>query len=131
MARAADTYCSRKDGETFRKFATLSKPLAWSSFGRSAAASMRSPSRSSIALAYSARLSRCSATRPGFGFAAAAASSAFRLPRSGRRHHTAAKFANGLFPDVGVLRNIGNVHRVEHHSGRFRPLVVTRHAVLV
>ncbi len=37
-----------------------------------ALASMRTPSRSSMASAYSARFRRCSATRPGFGLAAAA-----------------------------------------------------------
>ena len=59
--RAAEMYWSRNDGETVSTLATLSKPSASSSFGSSAAASTRTPSRSSIALAYSARFSRCSA----------------------------------------------------------------------
>ena len=68
-------YWSRNDGETVRTLATLSKPSASSSWGRKALASMRRASSSSMAAAYSARLSRWSATRPGLGFAAAASSS--------------------------------------------------------
>src|SRR5688572_20217457 len=62
------------DGETVSTSAILSKPLLSSSGGSSAVASISSASRSRMALAYSARLRRCSAVRPGCGLTAAARS---------------------------------------------------------
>ena len=53
----------------------LSKPALESSAGRSGAGSISRASRSRIALAYSARFSRCTSGRPGWGDASAARSS--------------------------------------------------------
>src|SRR4051812_35281656 len=60
--RAAARYWSRKDGDTWSASATLSKPSRASSRGRSSAGSISTPSRSRMALVYSLRFSRWSAT---------------------------------------------------------------------
>jgi hypothetical protein len=63
------------DGSVPSTSAMLSKPYASLSFGSSALALTCNASKSRIALPYSVRFKRCSALRPGFGLAAAAASS--------------------------------------------------------
>ena len=103
---------------------------------------MRRPSSSSMAFAYSARLSRCSATRPGFGLRRGGFVESALQPRhetvdgglirpraAGRRHHAAAQLAHRLFPHVRVLGELREIQRVERDVGGLGALVVTRHAV--
>ena len=78
MSRAAATYCSMCVGVTRSTSATLSKPSLAMSAGSIERASMRTPSSSSTAVAYSVRFMRCNATRPGSGPRAAAVSSRWR-----------------------------------------------------
>ena len=97
----------------------LSKPKLESSGGSSAATSpTSSASRSRIALAYSARFSRCGARRPGFGMRGGGAiecrfersgktviTRLVRSPHTGRRHRTGPKLSDDFFPNVAVLGN--------------------------
>ena len=48
-----------------------------------------------------------------------------------RRHQAAANLADHLFPDLGALRGVSGVERIERQSARFRALVVAGDAGLV
>ena len=140
-SRRAPPRCTGREttARRVRTLATLSKPSASSSLGRSALASTRRPSSSSMAFGvlravepmqrHAARIGMRRgrlverALEPGHEAVHA------RLvgpPRTGRRHHPAAQLANGLLPDVGVRRQSAEVQRVEREAGRLRALVVAR-----
>ena len=100
---------------------------------------------SRTALWYSARFKRWNVSvRPGFGRAAAAASSCVLEPRdesvlrgligprpAGRRHQAAAQLADDLLPDLGVAADGGDIEGVEGQVGCLEARVVARHAVAV
>src|SRR6185436_12174643 len=82
-------------GDTPSTSAMLSKPSAESSGGSSAAASTSSASRSRIAFAYSARLSRWIAGRPALG---------------------CAKLAHHSFPERRIARGVSEIRTIEHDA---------------
>ena len=138
--RAAARYACSSAGELPCASATLSKPKADTSGGSSEATSTSSASRSRIALAYSARLSRRRTGRP--GRARAGAIQLVLEPRdqtvSGRligpahavrRHGADAQLADNLLPGLGVRLDVRDVERVERESACLQPLVVTGDAV--
>ena len=108
--------------------------------GRSAVTSTSRPSRSRMALAYSARFRRWSAGRPGSGRAAAAAStvssreaaSASSTARSGRRAPCGASrraaACDDPFPGVGMLRGRCRIERLKAQPAGSRPIVMTADA---
>src|SRR5262245_58813164 len=51
--------------------------------------------------------------------------------RSGGRHGFRAQFANHLFPKLGLRGEVCHVCRVDDHTTRYKPGVVTCHAVLI
>ena len=111
----------------------LSKPYPESSTGSHEPGFTSTASRSRIALLYSARFSRCTGARPGFGFAAAALSSVRleerRKGRSGRglrtrahvgrRHLARPHLQQNLFPNLAVRRNLGQAEALKRKSAGF------------
>jgi hypothetical protein len=54
-----------------------------------------------------------------------------RAARPFGRHHARAHLADDLLPQVRVLRDPGQIGRIEGEAARLQPLVVTAHAVAV
>ena len=124
----------------------LSKPSLEPSAGSSGVTSTSSASRSRMALAYSVRLSRCSAgvsrlarrdRRPRSSRASSAAANASsalarRTRRAARRHHAGLDLADDLLPRLGVgRRRCRQLERVEHEAADLRALVVAGEQVLL
>ena len=112
-----------------RTSAMLSKPLLSSSGGSSSATSRSRSIKSRTALPYSVRFRRWMEVRPGLGFASpGAVQRGFQhgdqtidggLIRPGlpeRRHHSAAKLHDDLFPGFCTFRNAVEVHRIQRES---------------
>ena len=136
-------YWSRNDGETFRTLAMLSKPSLRSSSGSSVLASTRRPKkivdRVSVFGAvhpvqgHTPRDSDVRLRRDPAKFRARRRRNSrrlFRLARAGRRHHPAAKFPYGFFPDFASLPTSARFIVSSVRPAVLRPLVVARHAVL-
>ncbi len=101
------------------------------------------PRRSLTAVAYSVRVMRCIGTCPAIGWTAARSSFAFRpghervdvslrrLTASRRRHQTAAQFADGLLPDIGMVADRVERQPVERKTSGMHSGAVTAGAVRV